>query len=119
MVLTDWGPTFVGDTALLFVLAEDRYSRNRLLNPTWTVDNAPVAARVPGKDEQCFLSNNNYECAYFAVTGVGTTTITATASADRGRTLSGGTPTASRNDHGDRPSSARPYSWDANTDPRR
>ena len=91
MSLTDWGTTFVGDTVVLGITAQSPGGQNLFLSPTWAVSNAVVATRTL-QGESC---DSKVECAAFAITAIGTSTITATAASNRGRTSSGGTPTAS------------------------
>ncbi len=91
MSLTDWGTTFVGDTVVLGITAKSPTGQNLFLSPTWAVSNPVVATRTL-QGESC---DSKVECAAFAVTAIGTSTITATAASNQGRTSSGGTPTAS------------------------
>ena len=87
MSLSDGGTTFVGDTVEVRINAEDTNGKNLIdLKSVWAVGTGSVARSI--YEGLC----GKVDCAQFAITGTGATSVIATATT--AKTASGGQPTA-------------------------
>jgi hypothetical protein len=98
--ITEWGPTFVGDTVYLLIDATKNSAIATGFKSTWTQTNASIARLIDEKSgvldpnaDLCSEGGSGSDCAAFVITGVGATTVTATATVTR--TPGGARPTAS------------------------